>query len=248
MDFTQIVTEKTDIENFSDKNYLDKHLILSFSIAAEVDFLHNVLCDLVKCIENSKKITTVGETIFFCTLFRLRDSFKSILILRNHGLYIEMYPLMRLIYEQLCWACFSIDQTETKELSQTQPTRTIKYLKSKIKESYGKLYKTLSDMAHMLPASIEPYWDIKDDGKGIAIHGRSEAKANEELPNILALFHIYSEVAQYGLNHFSTEISSNDYMYYKALIDQSLYTVKVYYICYMNDECDIITAENFERV
>ena len=247
-DFKQIIAEQTNIEDFFDERYWDKHLLLSFLLITEVDFQHNVVCDLAKCIEASEKSSTVGENIFFCTLFRLRDSFKSIFVLRNHGLYIEMYPLMRLIYEQLCWACFSIDQTDYEKLKQTPPTRTVRYLKEKIRNSYGKLYKNLSDMAHMLPASIEPYWDIKDNGSGISIHGRSEEKANKELPNVLDLFCIYLEVVQYGLSHFSSRISDDDYEYYKFLIDCSFYAIDIYNTCYQTDNWDIVVEEKFERI
>ena len=103
-------------------------------------------------------------------------------------------------------------------------------------------------MAHMLPASIEPYWDIKDNGSGISIHGRSEEKANKELPNVLDLFCIYLEVVQYGLSHFSSRISDDDYEYYKLLIDCSFYAIDIYNTCYQTDNWDIVVEEKFERI
>lgn len=109
-------------------------------LARGVDVLLNIIIDFYNFLAKNGENLSAGEIVYFNTMARLRESFKSVLILCDRGFFIEMIPVMRLIYEQLCWACYSIDETDIEKLNNNWKTKNTKYLKEKINPKYGRLY------------------------------------------------------------------------------------------------------------
>lgn len=211
-----------DIEEYEDEKWVNGNLIVSFMIARGVDVLLNIIVDFHNSLVKDGKELNYGEITYFNAMCRLRESFKSVLILRDRGLFIEMMPIMRLIYEQLCWACYSIDETDTEKINNNWKTKNTKYLKEKINPEYGKLYSILSSESHMAPKETWKYIEIDKEKFIASVKGRSAKKASEDIPYIIMLYSIFLEVFEYGVKHF-TEC---DQKYYQELIDGQKSLVK----------------------
>lgn len=225
VDFEDILCFQ-DIKKYKDENWIDADLVVCFMIARGVDVLLNIITDFYdSLIENNIKLGT-GEIAYFNAMTRLRESFKSVVILCNRGFFIEMMPIMRLIYEQLCWACFSIDENNDKKLNENWKTKNTRFLKEKINPEYGKLYSTLSAESHMAIPEMGKYIEIDEDNLVATVRGRSAIKAKEDIPYIILLYKIYLEVFQYGVNHFLKGKAE----YYQELLEVEFLQVKL-----MND-------------
>ncbi|MDA2328240.1 hypothetical protein PDN49_27155 [Bacillus cereus] len=61
-------------------------------------------------VNDKPKSTIQGETLFFSSLIRLKQSFNSAVTLIRSGYFVEVITAYRLAYEQLCWARFVIDE------------------------------------------------------------------------------------------------------------------------------------------
>lgn len=204
-----------NIEKYYDKEWIDGNLVVCFMLARGVDVLLNIITDFHNHLIETGTQLTFGEFAFFNTLARLRESFKSVLVLCNRGFFIEMMPIMRLIYEQLCWACYSIDETDYEKLNHNWKTKNTKYLKEKINPEYGKLYSILSAESHMALPEMGKYLEIDESSMITTVKGRSAKKAKQDIPYIITLYRIFLEVFKYGVNHFQ-ECEKD---YYIELID-----------------------------
>lgn len=219
-----------DIDNYTDEVWLNNDLMINFSIANAVDIATNMINDLYNSLKEIKKEFTLGEVQYFASMTRLRDSFKAVIILCDRSLFIEMMPILRLIYEQLCWCCYVIDELDEEKIKSNWTTKNTKYLKEKISESYGKLYSTLSSEAHMAPNQTGKFIEsITDDG--ILFNARSSKKAKMDIPWIIQLYHIYIQVFEYGIKHFGIKKE-----YYQEYIDYQIEVVKFWLTAHENQK------------
>ena len=227
MNFNDVLKDE-NIDDYQDDKYIDKDLVTCYMIAYESDMLLNIINEFYHFLCQKNVDFHFGEITFFNTIARLRESFKSTLILCYRGLYVEMMPIMRLIYEQLCWACYSIDETDLEKINNNWKTKNTRYLKEKINPEYGKLYSFLSSEAHMAPPEAGKYLTFNKRNNTIDVMGRSGIKAKEDIPVIIQLYQIYLEVFLYGIKHFSQYDTSN---FKELLKDQfeNLKTIKSIY-------------------
>ena len=200
-DFDEILLFE-DIKKYQDKEYIDKDLVTCYMIARGVDNLLDLINDFYCFLCRNDENFHIGEITYFNTMARLRESFKSTLILCYRGFYIEMMPIMRLIYEQLCWACYSIDESNSNNILNNWKTKNTRYIKEKINPKYGRLYSFLSSEAHMAPPEARKYLSF-DKKTNCSVIGRSGSKAKKDIPIIIQLYQIYLEVFNYGIKHFS---------------------------------------------
>lgn len=213
-DFKEVLCFQ-DIKKYEDKKCVDRDSVVCFMLAREVDVLLNIIVDLYNSLVENSRNLSIGEIAYFNAMTRLRESFKSVLILCDRGFFIEMMPIMRLIYEQLCWSCYSIDETDAERLNKNWKTGNTKYLKEKINLEYGKLYSFLSNEAHMAPPEMGKYLEINETNMVVSVRGRSAKKAKEDITSIIGLYHIFLQVFEYGVRHFP-ECEQN---YYQELIN-----------------------------
>ena len=204
-----------DIKKYQDKNWIDGDLVVCFMIARAVDVLLNIITDFYNSLIEKGEKLNVGEIAYFNAMSRLRESFKSVLILCDRGFFIEMMPILRLIYEQLCWACYSIDESDSEKLNQNWKTKNTKYLKEKINPEYGKLYSVLSSESHMAIPEMRKYLEFDEKNMVVSVKGRSAKKAKEDIPYIILLYQIFLDVFKYGIKHFK----DCDKKYYQELVD-----------------------------
>lgn len=230
-----------DIDNYTDEIWLNNDLMINFSIARALDIATNMINDLYDSLKAIKKEFSLGEVQYFASMARLRESFKAVIILCDRSLFIEMMPILRLIYEQLCWCCYVIDELDEEKIKSNWTTKNTKYLKEKISESYGKLYSTLSSEAHMAPNQTGKFIEsITDDG--ILFNARSSKKAKRDIPWIIQLYHIYIQVFQYGIKHFNFKKD-----YYQEYIDAQIEIVK-HWLSIHGDSKLKATFQDSERI
>ncbi|WP_242280939.1 hypothetical protein [Bacillus cereus group sp. BfR-BA-01347] len=172
-----------------------------------------------KLVSNKPESITQGETLFFSSLIRLKQSFNSAVSLIRYGYFVEVITVYRLIYEQLCWACFVIGEKSEENIIKNKTSSNTKYLKEKNNEKYGKLYDDLSKEAHLAPKTIAKYLFLED--KELKILERSSKKSKEGLYYLILLFKIYIEIFQYSINkHFA--LKDSDKTYYNDFVNVQL--------------------------
>ena len=219
-DFEEVLLFE-DIRNYDDKEWIDENLVVRFMIARSVDVLLNIINEFYNSLVEKEIEFSYGELAYFNTIARLRESFKSSIILCDRGFFIEIMPILRLIYEQLCWACYAIDETDNNKLNTNWKTKNTRFLKEKINPEYGRLYSVLSDEAHMALPEMGKYLEVDEKNKIICVNGRSAKKAKEHIPYIITLYKINLEVFEYGLKHFEY----SDKEYFQELIDAQYYLI-----------------------
>lgn len=228
-------------KDYLDSKYIDKYLMINFSIARDIDILVNILNDLYSTLTKKGTRLTSGEIVFFNSMSRLKESFKSAIILIDNGFFIELMPVLRLIYEQLCWSCYVIDESDNDKILTNWTTKNTKYLKEKINPEYGRLYDILSKETHMAPPVMDKYLNIDEGNKCITVRGRSGMKAREDIPFLIKMLVIYIDVFDYGINHF--EIMDEDNKYYTELLTGSKLLCNTYKSV-LADECEFILTDH----
>ncbi|MDM5351948.1 hypothetical protein QUF65_13740 [Lysinibacillus sphaericus] len=217
-DFECIVT-KLDLMELSDKNNVEIHDVITYTISNSVEMAAFILNDLFELLGKNHYKITFGESLFQVSLIRLKESFKSAVIMLRYGFFVEVILIYRLIYEQLCWACFVIDEKCEKEIMNNKTTKNTKYLKAKINKEYGKLYDYLSKEAHLAPKEISKYILLK--GEELSILERSGEECKKETGNLILLYKIYIEVFKYSVNkHFT--LDESDKSYYNDFLNSQL--------------------------
>lgn len=213
--FEEIISQ-LNLDDLSDEKNVTVHDIVTHCISRNVEIVAQVINDLQKNLKDNIQNINLGESLFFMAMIRLKESFKSCIILIRNGFYVEVITVLRLIYEQLCWAIFVIDEKSEEVIKKNKTSANTKFLKEKINEEYGKLYGILSEEAHLAPNTIFKYLSNKDDE--IYILGRSSIKCKEEVISLLQLYKIYIEVFSYSVNkHFN--LCTDDKSYYNDFIN-----------------------------
>lgn len=221
-DFEEVLCFQ-DIKKYQDKDWVDGDLVVCFMLARGVDVLLNIITDFYNSLIKKGRKLHMGEIAYFNAMTRLRESFKSVLILCDRGFFIEMMPIMRLIYEQLCWACYAIDEQDYENLNQNWKTKNTRYLKEKINPEYGKLYSVLSAESHMAIPEMGKYLEIDENNMVASVKGRSAIRAKEDIPYIILLYQIFIEVFEFGIKHFS----ECEKEYYQELVDGQISLIQL---------------------
>ncbi|MEC2709474.1 hypothetical protein P9Z39_28020 [Bacillus thuringiensis] len=218
-DFEEIVAD-LNIDNYSDEKNISNHDNIIIAITRSVELTTCIMKELYqKLVSNKPESITQGETLFFSSLIRLKQSFNSAVSLIRYGYFVEVITVYRLIYEQLCWACFVIGEKSEENIIKNKTSSNTKYLKEKINEKYGKLYDDLSKEAHLAPKTIAKYLFLED--KELKILERSSKKSKEGLYYLILLFKIYIEIFQYSINkHFA--LKDSDKTYYNDFVNVQL--------------------------
>lgn len=211
--FEEILDDLKD-EEYDDEKSLGELDEIYKLICDSTDSTNILLQDLLNTLEKIKKLS-LGQYLFLYAMSRLKESFKSAIILLRDGFFVEAIPVLRLIYEQLCWGCFVIDQKDEKYISKNSTTKNTKYLKKKINEDYGQLYSLLSSDAHLDPKVISKY--IESGGGIEKVRGRSAQKSKEEAHWIILLYQIFMEVLECSINE-SFALGDEDREYYQSYI------------------------------
>lgn len=190
-------------EDFEDNACIDKRDKIWILMNNMSDIAVYFINSLHDTLTTNERNISFGETMYFFVMTRLRESFKSVLNLMEKGFYIECTTILRLIYEQLCLACYVIDETDNEKIKSNWSNKDIKYLKEKINENYGRLYSLLSDEAHLSINAAAKYLNFVKLEDRITVRGRSGERIDNEIDYMLLLFQIYIEVFSYGINHFN---------------------------------------------
>lgn len=241
-DFEDIVAE-LDLDGHSDEKNVETHDVITFSISNAVETTAFILHDLFQILDKNNYKTTFGESLFYTSLFRLKESFKSAIILLRYGFFVEVIPIYRLIYEQLCWACFVIDEKCEEDIMKNKTTRNTKYLKEKINVEYGKLYDNFSKEAHLAPKMINKYLSL--NGNRVNILERSGKKSKTEIYNLILLFKIYTEVFKYSIDeHF--KLDDVDKRYYNDFVEAQLLMCSELFKSFYNNDDRISIGEQYK--
>lgn len=218
------IMESLDNKDYSNNESLSNEDIIRYSITNSLDFSTSMFLKLGDILNKKNYKYTYGELCYYTSMCRLKSSFKSAVILLRHGFFIEVSTVFRLIYEQLCWACFTIDEKDDDKINNNKTSKNTKYLKDKINPKYGRLYDMLSKEAHIAPNNLSEY--IYAEKEGIGIRYRSGEKCKEYTELLILLFKIYIEVALYAINtHF--ELDDDEKNYYSEFFHTQMQLVKV---------------------
>lgn len=191
-----------DIGNFDDSASIDKYLIINVMVSRAVDTVKQIIVDFYKDIIKTNLTLTIGENQYFLSLVRLNNSFKSAIVLCNDGFFLEMMPILRMIFEQLSLCCYVIDEPNDDKIIKNKVTDDISCLKTKINPKYGELYGLLTKETHLAPDQTGVYSTVIDY-QTIISYNRSGKKAKENIPLLIELYYIYVQVFKYGLEHFN---------------------------------------------
>ena len=137
-----------------------------------------------------------------------------------------MPPILRLILEQLAWACFILKENDILMIQKSSPQNKIQYLKDLLPGEFGevcgKIYGLLSEETHMKATALSKYIDF--NGHFIKIKGRSGELSKQELSSLLGLLVIYGKVAWEGMLHYGFPKEDEDY--YQMWNEHHVYLVK----------------------
>lgn len=152
--------------------------------------------------------------LFMVAMQRLSTSFQATVLLLNSGFFVEVVPVLRQIYEQLCWACYLAQETDDADdtkLIKQQTQSCVKFLKTALSKDYGSLYGSLSKEAHLEPDSIGKYLQEESSNNVIKIKRRSGEGCNEATLQLILLLRIFGEVLHYGMENFGYPKTGNSY-------------------------------------
>lgn len=225
------ILENIPKDAFSDSVTISQNELICFMIAKSTDSCVKVINDMKNVLEKQQHVFSLGEWCFLFSMSRLNESFKSAILLNNNGFFVEVIPIIRLIYEQLCWAVFVIDEKDDEKIKKNSITKNIRYLKEKISKEYGRIYDHLSKESHIEPSTIGKYLDSTIPGS-VEILGRSGKKAAANVDTIIMIYKIFIEVLMYGVKHFRME--ENDHKYYMEFFEAQIELCTVLYKCYKN--------------
>jgi hypothetical protein len=204
-----------DINNYSDENAVSQEDIKLEALCRNLDIVCLVINGLRESIEEKRSLE-FGEQLFFLSVTRASSTFKSIVILLRHGMFVEVTPLLRLLFEQYCWMCFVINKKTNDYgiIKNNKTTQNIHSLENAIKDEdikrkLGKYYGLLSEESHLYPESINKYIkeeEGENEKRLFSSIGRSGTKCNEEVPLVFTSYELYVNVLNYAINeHFDLQ-------------------------------------------
>ncbi|MEC1720152.1 hypothetical protein [Schinkia azotoformans] len=225
-DTIENVTNSLDINRYDNKSQLSDVDIVLDTIVKSTAICIDYFCKTIKVVELNH-----GQNFFLLAMSRLKSSFESAVLLLRFGYYIEVSTVFRMIYEQLCWACFVIEQSNEKTIINQSVTKTVKYLK-KVNEEYGKLYNLYSQEAHIDPKVVGSY--LKEiDGK-THVRMRSGEECNNKTLDLILLAKIYIDVLEYAVDKYFS-LKENNKIELKVIIETNRHIIKIIYGRYTED-------------
>jgi len=186
------VLASLDIAEYGDGKALGQFDLLQDSVVKQ----SMMYTDLISKIQNEVNDVHVGIGNFFMVMGRLKSSFQSAVILLRNGFFIEVSTIYRLIFEQLCWALYVVDEDDFEQIKGKSVTKTVRCME-KVNPEYKKLYSLYSREAHIDPKNISDY--LNQSAHGIDVMGRSGKRCNAKTVDLILLMKIYSEVMAYSV-------------------------------------------------
>ena len=200
-------------EDFSDENSRDQC---------------EVICEVViKCAYTTSQIAAnylqwnfskAGEKpvtqliLFISAMQRLHTTFKSAVLLLNHGFFVEVVPIFRLIMEQLALGCYLMKEDNPEKIKTNQTQSDIKYLKEVLNENgYGRLYGYLSKEAHLEPDAMGKYIRIDEEHGITSIRDRSGEECKKETITLILFLRAFTLVVREGMNVWGFPETGKEY-------------------------------------
>lgn len=143
----------------------------------------------------------VGSVCAKAALCRLEATFKAAYGLVRKNYIFETEALVRLILEQLAWAC-AARHIEDDRVFSLNPTKCIGALK-RIYPDAGRIYGELSEGAHIDPSIAPNYVRFHEKGQPVVRRSRSDAQAIGK--RLLELAVVYVKVVQELFSAFPVE-------------------------------------------
>ena len=143
-------------------------------------------------LEKAEAPTSSGQICAKYALCRLEATFKAAYGLVRKEYIFETDAIVRLILEQLAWAC-AVKDASDNEMQQLLPTKCISHLKTHFPEA-GRLYGELSEGAHIDPSIARNYLRFHADGMPVVRRSTPDATGSGE--RLLELSIVYINVVQ----------------------------------------------------
>ena len=210
--FEEILTSMND-SDYSDENALSSYarvrqMVIEFSYAAS----QVVARYFQENFGKTSKVESQALTLFILSMERLSMSFKASVLLLNSGFFVEVSPIFRLIYEQLAWGCYLVQETDEEKIMKNKTQSNVRYLKDVLKnESYGKLYSVFSKETHLEPDSIHKYLYCDSENCAVGVRNRSGKECDEATIILILLLKMFGEVIWHGMNRFGFPETGNSY-------------------------------------
>lgn len=217
-DTIENVVNLLDINGYNNENQLSNVDIVQDTIVKSLALCIDYFCMTIEVEE-----LNIGQSSFLLAMSRLKASFESAVVLLRYGYFMEVSTVFRMIYEQLCWACFVIEQSDEKAIIDQSVTKTVVYLK-KINEEYGKLYHLFSKEAHIDPKVVGDYLNVID-GK-VRTRIRSGEECNNKTLDLVLLGKIYVDVLEYAVDKY-LPLKEEDKAELKEIININRINIKV---------------------
>lgn len=199
--------------NVSDTDYI------YLSISRSVDICSKIMEQFFAEQKRYKGETGEKMVVFWSALMRLRASFKNAIISMQHGYFIEVVPVFRLIFEQLSWMCYILEEDDIEKLQKKNPQSCVTYLKQRFgNKAYGEFYGNLSEDSHLTWKSIGNYYKI-EDGQ-CKILSRSGEFCKDDILTLIVLYKTYIDIIWAGMNNY--EMSEDDYIYYNDFYNSEI--------------------------
>jgi hypothetical protein len=201
-----IYSYKDDNLNFDNMHtYLDEMDINNFNdteLGGAADVCQDTIVRLIDSVKSElegigARQETEGSLSFVAAFNRLNSSFQSAVILLRYGYYMEASPVLRMIFEQICWAYHIIDKSK-EVIRRTKVTRTVETIKE-VNSNYPSFYGTLSKEAHIDFTIINKYLKITDEG--IAVRTRSGEESRKKTLYLAVLAEMYIRTLYHCVNH-----------------------------------------------
>lgn len=137
--------------------------------------------------------------------FRLKNTFKAVILCIRSDLYLETLALIRMIIEQLAWIYKVHDyQGDFFKILPTKCINSLRNIFPHINEIYGKL----SARTHINPENTIEYLTIYENNLGIRIKDKKQSNNNTKI-----LLHVYDYFCIIG--EYIVRSYTNNYIYLK---------------------------------
>lgn len=210
--FDTVISEM-DIEDFSDENSRDQYEVIC-GIAIKYAYTTSKIAGnyLQWNFPKAGEKHNTQLILFVSAMQRLQTAFKSAVLLLNHGFFVEVVPIFRLIMEQLAFGCYLMNEDNPEKIKTNQTQSDIKYLKKVLNENkYGILYGYLSKEAHLEPDAMGKYIRV-DEERGItAIRDRSGEECKKETITLILFLRAFARVVWEGMNVWGFPETGKEY-------------------------------------
>lgn len=193
------------------KRYVEHLTFLDQDYQIEAKFievLHSIKQAVGKQIEYYTSIDKPDIPSLFASsaaYYRLKNTFKAVILCLRTDLYFETLALERMIIEQLAWI-FTIHNYQG-DFFQVNPTSCISNLKNLI-PGIGKVYGQLSERTHIKPNTTKEYIKILENDLGVVLRDRNQTIRNTRA--LLNIYDLFCIIGEYIIRNYI-----NEYRYVK---------------------------------